>query len=247
MERFVSFSALDGHTIHGTFNASDGRVSESVCLFIHGLTGYRNEPLHLAAVKPFNAAGIAALRIDLYTDEEGGRAFEESSLKTHIDDVASSVEFLEREGFSTIFGVGHSFGAPSLFMGDTSRFTAIALWDPSSQKRWNEEGIPAKYSDRYSCHVIDWGKKIIVGDEMVEGMKSEVSYHAGISKVQCPVIIVSAGKGILTPYSEELLSDIQAPKKHVVIEKAAHCFNEEGCFEKLHSETLGWFLSYSGQ
>ncbi len=65
-----------------------------------------------------------------------------------------------------------------------------------------------------------------------------------ISKIEVPLKIIIAGKGILSKGSKEYYKHTNGPKDFIKIKGAGHTFDEEGVEEKLLKETLSWIKKY---
>ncbi|MCB9811211.1 MAG: hypothetical protein H6779_03495 [Candidatus Nomurabacteria bacterium] len=66
-----------------------------------------------------------------------------------------------------------------------------------------------------------------------------------VSKLEKPIKIIAAKKGILLKGSRAYYKAAKEPKELTIINGATHCFDEEGTETELLKETLSWIKKYS--
>ena len=234
MEKNLKISTCDEHIIYGTLNYL--KPSKNLIIFVHGLTGHKNEHIFYNAVKFFNKKCFTTFRFDLYSDESKARKLSDCSIKNHAEDINSVVKYFSRK-YNKIFLVGHSLAGPSIILSN-QLFSSVVLWDPSIGLSDLFEGaLHDKLLDKY---ILSWGIQILISKEMFEESKN-IKNSELIDKISKPTKIICAGKGVLYGKWKGLMNKIKDKKDFSVIKNARHCFDEEGTEEKLFEETLKWF------
>jgi len=242
METQVSIETTGDHHINGTLRYRDERPNR-VVVFVHGLTGHSNELIHWLGADFFNRNGYAALRFDLYSGLEGARRFEETSVSDHAEDLNRILQYCFDEGFETVYLVGHSLGGPVVLLSDTSKVSAISLWDPTYDTRLLVESS-SNYDERVKGRFIGWGIRQIWGTRMPEELLNFPDCGELISKVTQPIQIISAENGEKDANPLRYYDRANEPKAKATIPGSSHCFVEEGVPEKLFQKTLEWFSQF---
>lgn len=245
MEKQIKLRTKDGHTIYGVLNTS-GKKSNTLAIFVHGLTGHPNEHTFYNAAHQFPKEGVDVFRFALYTGEKGGRKLSECTISTHAEDLNKVVSYF-RNKYKSIAVIGHSLGSPTILKSDTSKVDSIVLWDPSYLAKGSEDrpNKKVKVNGKEKC-LEEWGTEYIMNPAMVkEGEWFDGTNELGlITQLNKPLKVIVAGKGILVKGGREYVKDAQAPKSFTVIKGATHCFDEEGKEDILLSETLKWIKKY---
>ena len=235
MEQSFKLRTKDKHIIYSTINSKKGNIKAIV--FVHGLTGHQDEHLFYNAARFFPPKGFDTIRFDLYTGEKKGRCLTTTDLLTHAKDLEQIITFAKKR-YKRIFVVGHSLGGPTIIRANTKDITAIMLWDPSY--RLKEEIF--KPGPRKNLYIIPWGTEILVSRKLVkQTLETDKFVHSGLDK---PTKIVFAGKSTLYKNWGKAIKIISAIQEIHLIKNADHCFNQEGCAQKLYQETLDWFKKF---
>ncbi|MEX0931854.1 MAG: alpha/beta hydrolase [Candidatus Paceibacterota bacterium] len=246
MERYTKFKTKDDHVIYGILNTSN-RSSETLAIFVHGLTGHPNEHTFFNASRLFPKKGIDVFRFYLYAGEKGGRKLSECTIATHAKDLDTVISHF-RKKYKTIAVIGHSLGGPTILKSDFLRVDNIILWDPSCHTQ-SKKYLPKKVRmDNREVCIDEWGTEFLVNPKMFEELfwfngKNEIDL---IRKIRVPFKVIVAGKTASLNKGGKIYCDnANGPKELVVIKKAGHTFDEEGVEENLLSETLSWIKKYS--
>lgn len=245
MEKNIEIPTSDKKVIYGTFTASISR-SKKVIIFVHGLTGHRNEHQFFNAAPYFSKKGFNVFRFDLYGEGKNARNFCDTSLSIHGSDTHRVYDYFKKKGFTKIFLVGHSYGGPSILL-SKSPASAVVWWDPTfdvskiyrRKEVWKDPSSGMRF--------IDWGIPMRVSDSYIRDAKKLTPARAlrWVGEWHVPLKIISAGRGVLMGGAKKYLSRVSAAKEHVIIPGAGHNFNEEGTEQKLFRETLSWIRKFS--
>ncbi len=239
METQWAIDTEDGHKIHGLLNTTDRKNNKAV-LIIHGLTGHPREYHHNCAAFDFPKHGYDVIRPWLYCGEEKARKLIDCTLGIHARDVATVTQYFANQ-YDALYGVGHSFGAPSLILSDTSPFKALCLWDPSIEPALTMKG---EYIEPFhDYYLIRWEPDVLGGKAMYDEAKTltlDVT-RAAAEKCTAPTRVILAGDGMYAKRGDSYDTYINAECDRKVISGADHCFNEEGVTEPLLNYTREWF------
>jgi pimeloyl-ACP methyl ester carboxylesterase len=243
MEQSVKIKTDDGHVIYGTLTRGSG-ASRKLIVFVHGLTGHKDQHIFYNAARFFPGRGFATFRFDLYSENPKGRKLKECTIKTHTADLNLVVRHFARN-FSKLFLVGHSLGGPTILSANLSRIRGIVLWDPSySDGKGLTFRMYCKYVKCLDAYVIRWDVESIISKAMFREIRQFPRPQDIMESIHPPTKIISAGKGALIEGGKEYYRYAREPKGFAMIPKAAHSFNEWGAADVLFQETLEWFKSF---
>lgn len=242
MEKEINIKTKDGHIVYGTLNWMN--KTDKLIIFVHGLTGHKDEHIFYNAAKFFPQKGIATFRFDLYNGNKKGRRLSECTIHTHAEDVNAVVVYFAKK-FKRIYLIGHSLGAPSLIFADTPVAKAIVLWDPASVDRSMFDPF-CKYNEKLDAYIIDWGTQAIMSKQMYNEMGRNKEWLERLKKIKIPIKIIAATEGdaFLRKSRISYFKYANEPKQIVFIKNTGHTFSEEGAEEKLFKETLDWIKKY---
>lgn len=243
MERALNYKTQDGHTIYGVLNTGK-KASKSLIVFVHGLTGHKNEHIFYNAAHFFPAKGFDTYRFDLYNGDKGGRTLSDCTVQTHAADLSTVLAQL-RKKYRNIHVVGHSLGGPTIVLADLTAVKSVILWDPSDMLGLQDiiEGQERKLKQNKvsGVYIVDWGSEYLLGKGMAEDFKNlrPATLAGTINK---PLKIIGAEKG--NPRAcKTYMKYANEPKAVVIIKGAGHTFDEEGKEGELLKETLIWVKS----
>lgn len=236
MEQNIKIKTPDNHIIYGILNYQ--QKTNKLIIFVHGLTGHKNEHQFYNAAKFFPAHGFTTFRFDLYSGEEKGRTLSNCNIKTHAEDLDQVVSYFKN--YRDIYLVGHSLGGPSILWSSQKNIKSIVLWDPSL-KLIERRGDDLQFNKKIDKYIINYGTESLLSKEMINQWRTLDNNILDCFKV--PTKIICAQKGILAKSWKNNLSKIKVKTDFVIIKNAGHCFNEDGVGEKLLKETLKWFIN----
>lgn len=243
MEQVTKIKTNDGHIIYGTLTTAPA-ASRKLIIFVHGLTGHRNQHIFYNAARFFPRRGLATFRFDLYSENPRGRKLRECTVKTHAEDLNLVVRHFA-DKFDKLFLVGHSLGGPTILSAGLSRVHGIVLWDPSySDGKGLTLRTYCEYNKCLDAYVIKWDVESLISKEMFREFKRFPRPGAIMKSVYPPTKIICAGKGILVKGGREYYRHARSPRGFALIQKATHSFDERGTEDVLFEETLNWFKRF---
>jgi len=245
MEKNIKLKTKDSHIIYGALNTSD-KKSDTLAVFVHGLTGHPNEHTFFNAAHQFPKKGIDVFRFSLYTGEKGGRKLSECTITTHAKDLDRVISYF-RKKYQTIAIIGHSLGSPTILKSDFQKVDNIILWDPSHLTQGSKDTPKTAKLNGREVYIEEWGAEYLMNPKMTKEWlwfngKNELDL---VQQISVPFKVITAGKGILKEGGRLYYKYANEPKDFAVIKGAGHTFDEEGAEEKLLSETLSWIRKYS--
>ena len=245
MEKRVNIKTPDNHIIYGVLNTSR-KQSNTLAVFVHGLTGRPNQHTFYNAAGLFPKKGVDVFRFSLYTEKKGGRNMSKCTITTHARDLDKVISYF-RKKYKKIAVIGHSLGSPTILKSDFSKVDNIVLWDPSCAFSDNPITLKKVKINGREVYVRGRGIEFLLNPKMLKEWvwfdgKNELNL---ISKISIPLKIITAGKGILIKGGREYYKHAGGPKKFVIIKGAGHSFDEEGVEKELLQETLQWIKKFS--
>lgn len=236
MEKEILIETKDKFQIKGILNSSKNATNKLI-IFVHGLTGHKNEHLFFNGAKYFSQRNFDTFRFDLYSGDKRARRLLNCTIKTHSRDLETVLNYF-KEKYSEIFLVGHSLGGPTILWANHSVVKSVVLWDPAFKilETFSDE---LQFNKEWGVYVVDWGTEFLLSKEMVEEWR--FLDERILSHFVRPTKIICAEKGILEKSWKESLEKISVETAFTSIKNAGHCFDEEGTEEQLFEETLKWF------
>jgi len=221
--------------IHGTLNYK--RITKKIVIFVHGTSGGQNEHQFFNAVDFFNKRGVATFRFDLYSWLKKARKLHDCSLGVHIQDLNTVVKHFSKT-YSQIYLVGHSWGGPVVLESDLKKVQKIILWDSSINLSKIKDIY--HYDKKLKSYVIEDGIKFVINKRITEDFDKNGDYKEIAEKIDIPVKVICAGKGILYKDWTKAIKGFNLKSELCLIKEASHCFDEEGAEESLFKETYKW-------
>lgn len=249
MEREIKIKTTDSKCIYGVLRLPKGKTIPSekpLVVFIHGLTGHKNEHHFFNGVRFFEKRGWPTFRFDLYGDEKKSRHLRYCTLETHAEDLDLVIDYFKNKGVKKIFVAGHSYGGLTILMSKKQKYNAVALWDSSYEPFGFLKHAKRIKAEKYSGYIKDWGIQFVLGEKMIKEAKKLTGKKCEnlIKSLRVPVKIIVAGKGDSIKDGQKYFKAANAPKEFMAIKNATHCFDEDGAEEKLFQETYNWFLRF---
>ncbi len=245
IERNVTIKAFDGKDIVAIHAEAGDKPSDKIVILAHGLTGHKNEYIHITATDFFTQKGYDVLRFDFYSDGDNTRKLDETTLEIQGKDLNTVIDHMRR-AYDKIYVSGHSYGGATLLFAQPQA-TALAFWDSTftAIPLWREE----VREDAKLGHYLPWGSKKIVGKAMIdEGMALTNDVAAAKAKTITPpcVVINADSSWALEEYGGRLLIDsLTCAKEHHIVKDADHCFTNRRRMDDLLAATYNWFQKYS--
>lgn len=235
MEKQLKISVGKGKFVYGSYY---GKPDQSLIIFIHGFTGYKDEHIFFNGSRFFNKHGFSSFRFNLYGEQKDARKLHECTLSMHGKDLDAVISYFRKKGSKNIIVTGHSFGGVTILLSQKKDFNSVILWDPSDNpKTITNKARFVKELDLY--YFDEWGVAFAIGKKMVVENK-KLHTLALIKKVHIPIKIIVAGDGALVDFGKAYYRAANEPKSFASIPGALHTFDQEGTEEKLFQETLSW-------
>lgn len=249
MEKEVEIKTNDGKYIYGVLRLTQNKArldGKPLVVFVHGLTGHKNEHHFFNGARFFEKRGWPTFRFDLYGDEKRSRHLQNCTLETHAKDLDTVIDYFINKGAKKIFVAGHSYGGLTILMSKNKKYDAIALWDSSHEPFGFLKHAKRIKTKKYTGYIGDWGIQFVIGEEMIKEAKKLTGKKCEnlIKSLNVPVKIIVAGKGVLIKGGQKYFKAANKPKEFKIIKSTTHVFDEDGAEEKLFQETYNWFLKF---
>lgn len=237
MEKEFKISTSNAKSIYGVLR---GPLKSPLVVFVHGLTGDKNEHQFFNGARFLQRHGLSSFRFNLYGWQKDARKLHHCTLKTHAFDLDRVISYFRGKGIKKVFVVGHSYGGKTILMSQRKDFDVAVLWDPSYGSSAISSSAHYIKSLNGFLELDETPYGYLLGKGMVrEAKQSQV--EGRIQDLRVPVKIIAAGKGFLVRGSKWYYRAANKPKSLAIIPNATHCFDEYGAEEKLFKETLDWF------
>lgn len=235
MQTEIQLKTPDNHVIYGTLDSKE--KSQSLIIFVHGITGNQNEHQYFNAAPFFTEKGFDAFRFDFYPREPNVRSLSEISITSHTQDLKLIIDNF-KEKYQDLILIGHSLGGLVILNTDLTDISKIVLWDPTTGFSDIKEK-QGSYSSDLDKYILHWGMDIIVSKQLIEEWKS-LDINNLVEKLNTPCKFIFAGNTDKHKLWQPFLEKIKTKNEIVEIENATHCFTEEGTEQKLFQETFNW-------
>src|SRR3989344_1297461 len=113
MEKEIKIKTSDGKYIYGVLRLPNSGTllrERPLIIFVHGLTGHKNEHIFFNSARFFANRDWPSFRFDLYGDEKYSRHLQNCTLDTHAKDLDQVIDYFKNRGVKKVFVVGHSYG-----------------------------------------------------------------------------------------------------------------------------------------
>ncbi|MCK5630175.1 MAG: hypothetical protein KAI26_06140 [Nanoarchaeota archaeon] len=235
MQKEIQLKTKDNHIIYGTLNSE--QKSQTLLIFVHGLTGTQDEHHYFNAVPFFTKRNFDTFRFDLYSKNPNARRLIECSITTHSEDLKLIIDFFKNR-YENLILISHSLGALVILSTDLSDISKIVLWDPTAGfNDIKEKG--GVYNPELDKYILNWRMDIIIRKQMVEEWKS-LTPDRLVNRITVPCKFIFAGNYNKYQLWKPFLDKIKVKNESVIVEGATHGFIEEGTEQKLFNETLTW-------
>jgi len=237
MEKQIKIKTKDNHCIYGTWRSAK-RATKNLIIFVHGLTGNKNEHLFFNGADFFATHGFDSFRFDLYSGEKNGRNLTQVSMAIHAVDLDEVVKYF-RKKYHNIFVIGHSLGALVILQSKIKQIEGIIFWDGSG---WLGPNIKkySRFNKKLNAYILPWGCDYILSKKLFNDLNKKIEPRRLASDIKIPFKVIAAGKGILKKTAQEYFAGAKGLKEISVIKNASHCFDEEGVEKEVFEETLSF-------
>lgn len=241
MEKLIKIRLDSEHVLYGKFQ---GSPKQPLFIVVHGLPCSMYETLYEMATRWFVKHGYATFRFNLYGWQKDARQLVDSTLESHANDIDTVVSFFRKRGFKKVYVAGHSFGGPSILLSKQQKFDAAVLWDPSYKSSLVQKkyGVPGgRFVKAVNGYFMHWGVNVIIGKAMAREV-DRVKWDELTPNFHIPLMIVSAGKGVLVKGARAYFKSANEPKSLEIVKGATHAFDDvPEMQERVYSITKKWF------
>ena len=225
--------------IKESYNYNYIQNSKWIIIFVHWLTGSKDEEMYIQWESFFNNHGYSTIRFNLYWDLPWEKKLEEVSLQNHIDDVNTVIDFCVSENHKNIFLVGHSYWWIVNLYVKYDNIKKILMRDPSIG--W-EVLLQDVYEDRNWKHYIDWWDwyKFYISEALYKDfLRPSEEYLDRIARISLPIKIIGAEHWLSKAGARYYNAITSNEKEFIIVSWANHTFTETG-MDTLLNESLNW-------
>lgn len=245
-EEPFSIQSFDGCFIYGVLNQD--KPSKRLIVFVHGLTGEKENHLYYNAARFFPERAFDTFRFDLFSNELHGRKLVDSSLTDFTRDLNTVVQFFSDQ-YEQIHVVGHSIGGCIAMNADQQCISSFVLWDTGLHNGGSESG-PFEYDETSGLYIAKLKIQYMLSPKLIE--ERAMQGASVVRKVERPIKLIFAGN---TTVQESWARNIkylesntkkreQAMFETLTIDGAGHGFNELGKNDELFKATHEWVKQF---
>jgi len=225
-ENFVRFGE---YGLAGVLHFPNEKTSACV-ITCHGLFSSKDSEKYVSIGRRFCGEGLAVLRFDFRGCGESGGLFEETSLTGRIEDLESSLDFVEEQGYESIGVMGSSLGGTVavLTAAKDKRIKALVTW-----------ATPCYLDELFRGEVIEGLEKLRQDVRRYDVVKA-------VKGIPCPILIVHGSLDEQVPLSHAnvLYDNAKETKDIQIIEGADHRLTDPSHRRRAVELTLEWFKKY---
>jgi hypothetical protein len=209
MEDIIKISLSNHKFIYGVLRKTE--CTEHLVIFVHGLTGHKNEHIFFNGCKYFSLNGYDSFRFDLYSHLHDVRHFNETTLKIHSNDLSDIIKYFHPK-YAKIFLVGHSLGCPIILLSDLSKVAAMIFWEPAQQP--NKIFNSATYCFEHDIFSMKSQIDYLISREMVQEAMEFPQIPQLLMKIKIPLKIQLA-KRVGEPDMNYIILTRMSPKNSI--------------------------------
>lgn len=233
MQKELQFITVDNYTIYGTL---DSASSDTLIIFIHGLTGNQYEHHYFNAVPFFNNHGYDTFRFDLYSKRRNARQLWECSITIHSNDLQFLVDHFTGS-YKKIVLVGHSLAVGVILWCHLDHIDKIVFRDPTCWFDDIEKDKHWYYCPPLDAYILNRGLQPFINHTMLQQWKS-LDPADLVHRITVPCWFVFAGKYNKYDVRKPYLSNIAVKYQVYTVDNATHGFVEPWTEQQLFEYTL---------
>lgn len=242
-ERPITLDTPDGFCLYGVLNYQVSR--RKLVVFVHGLTGEKENHLYYNGARFFPANGFDTFRYDLFSNESNGRKLVNCALSTFSQDLDLVLTHFSKE-YDEIHVVGHSIGGCIAMNADQTNVASLILWDVGLQNEAHSNSPakngPFEYNDTLNAYLAKLKISYLLSTELIRERAQQGARV--VKKIKRPTKLIFAGNTDMHKTWAANFCHIKPPYQVSTIDGAGHGFNELGKNDVLFDETLNWLNGF---
>ncbi len=217
-----------------------GNCKGSLIIFIHGLTGDKDEQgLFSNFASRLGKIGIEVWRFDM--PGSGHRKGEPITASSWIEEASAAVDEARKRGYKRVILLGLSLGGyVALEVAKRERIEGLVLWAPLMDSIKREELL----SDEKLAALKERGHTIVKGHILPEKLFKEIEsidQKSLIKELSAPIFIAHGTEDKTIPWQmSKNGAEVSGAKLHL-IKGAGHLFKNH--WEELYSSTEDWLFN----
>lgn len=133
--------------------------------------------------------------------------------------------------------MGHSFGGLTSIYADLEKVTKLIFWDPSSPERQLFNYVHQKEDGKYYLEGDE--KDFWISNALYEDLDRSPAIHlAQMKTITKPLLVLSAGAGVLVDAGDEYVKHANGKTQHIIIPEADHIFSSQEAQKVLFDQSL---------
>ena len=233
MEKKIFYDTTDNIKLCGLI--SEVNSSDRIIVLCHGIRGNKTERKSFDKLtEKLIANNYNSFRFDFRAHGESSGNDCEMTITKELQDIDSTINFLNNKGYREFILLGASFGGSIISLLDYSKYdvkalivwygaldykgTTVDLFSSEAKKIADEQGYYETYSNS--------GRKFNFGKELFEEVYKTLPYKELI-KTDKPILFVHGTGDSMVPYTlSEKVSKLCKNSKLVLIENGEHTFDD---------------------
>ena len=248
MEEKIFYNSTDNIKLCGLLSKCNN--DNKIIILCHGIRGNKSERKSFDELtKSLSENNYNSFRFDFRAHGESTGKDYEMTITKEIEDLESTIKFLNTKGYDEFILLGASFGGSIISLLDYSKYniealivwygaldykgTTVDLFSDEAKKIAEEEGFYKTFSNS--------GREFNFGNELFDEVYKILPYTE-LTKINKPILFVHGTGDTLIPYSlSEKVSALCIDSKLVLIENGEHTFDDsKESLEKAINETINF-------
>jgi len=172
------------------------RQTKKIIIFTHSFKGDKDyEPIIGEFSEEMCSRGYAVIRFDCWGTGESDGKFEDSSIRTQIEDLEDIIRYVRSQGYTDICLAGLSLGTSDSIMAYDDTIRCMVLWSPVF---WHDR-MYKKHRDETLQKGFFTSKRLLTGEVVRSGKAmwqdfKDIKPYKKLRDIRCPVLAIVGSK-----------------------------------------------------
>lgn len=246
MEKKITFQNSRGTRLVGVLHLPvPEEKTNSAVIISHGFAANKDRTRLIKLAETLSKNGFATLRFDF--GGCGESEDREITLKSQVDDLKFAINYMRKNGYSSIGLLGESLGGLTSILAYDDKIKALVLWAPVTKSKTpsiiQKEELQQELNERGFLIYQKDGREFKIPKEYLEERQA-VNQKEILSKIKSPVLIIHGDKDDTIPLaqSKEAMQFLSGKSKLEIIKEGDHKLDDK--MDEVISLSVNWFKKY---